>query len=361
MKKTISLILVITMLTSLVACVGGKENNTDETQMPSAGIQVDEGLINVDVTLAASFFEDKTEEEIRAEAKENGYSDCKINGDGSVTYTMSKTKRAEMLNEMKTSIDGMIAGCLEGDDKVASFVDIRYNDDFSQIDIYVDAEKYTTWDRFYALTFYITGAYYQAFAGVANDEIDVAVNFIDNETGETLDTASYKDFVGNAGNGEDEEKNAGVGKNPSSATAVAEKETVTVADICEFYVDYTDITDDVVPPNPGNWYSHYEADDGKLYVDFCVSFKNCKTKSVGADDVMSAVLTYGGKYEYSGFSMIEEDSRGDFTYSGITSIAPLTTEYLHYLFEIPAEVGNGSEAIEIEFVIGGNTYTYKVR
>ena len=76
---------------------------------------------------------------------------------------------------------------------------------------------------------------------------------------------------------------------------------------------------------------------------------------------MSAMLTYAGKYEYTGFSMIEESNRGDFTYSNITSIAPLTTEYLHYLCEVPAEAETSSEAIEIEFVIGGNTYSYKVR
>ena len=59
--------------------------------------------------------------------------------------------------------------------------------------------------------------------------------------------------------------------------------------------------------------------------------------------------------------MIEENSRGDFTYSNITSIAPLATEYVHYLFAVPAEVDTSSESVEITFTIGGNTYTYTVR
>ena len=33
---------------------------------------------------------------------------------------------------------------------------------------------------------------------------------------------------------------------------------------CEFTVDYVNITRDVMPPNPGNWYSHYEAEEGKV-------------------------------------------------------------------------------------------------
>ncbi len=369
MKKTISLLIVFVMMLTLGACGGGQTqtggtNSGEKETENSVGVQLDEGLLNIDLTLAASFFEDKTEEEIKAEAKENGYSDCKINEDGSVTYTMSKKKHAEMLNKMKNSFDEMIAGCLEGDEEVASFIDIKHNEDYSKIDIYVDAELYTMWDNLYALTFYIAGAYYQAFSGVANDEIDVVVNFIDNGTKEVLNTASYKEFVSNASSSKSsnsEEDTSDTGIDTSSATAIENNETISIADTCEFYVDYTDITDDVMPPQPGDWYSHYEAENGKVYVDICVAYKNLCTKDRAADEIINATLVYGGKYQYNGFSIIEEDSRGDFTYSNITSIAPLSTEYLHYLFEVPAEVENSDGALAILLNIEGNPYTVIVR
>ena len=38
-----------------------------------------------------------------------------------------------------------------------------------------------------------------------------------------------------------------------------------------------------------------------------------------------------------------------------------TKMYAPTLREVPAEAETSSEAIEIEFVIGGNTYSYKVR
>lgn len=136
---------------------------------------------------------------------------------------------------------------------------------------------------------------------------------------------------------------------------------IVVTKNAEFNIDYSNITNDVMPPHPGNWYSHYEADDGKVYVDICFAYKNTSGKSIGADDAISAKLKYADKYDYSGFSMIEEDSRGDFTYSSITSISPLTTEYIHYLFEVPEEVQTSSESIIITFSISGNTYTYAVR
>ncbi len=59
--------------------------------------------------------------------------------------------------------------------------------------------------------------------------------------------------------------------------------------------------------------------------------------------------------------MIEEDRRSDFTYSNITSISPLCTEYVHYLFEVPEEVETSTDPVEISFTVDGNTYTYKVR
>lgn len=136
---------------------------------------------------------------------------------------------------------------------------------------------------------------------------------------------------------------------------------VVVTKNSEFSIDYSDITNDVMPPKPGNWYSHYEAEAGKMYVDICFAYKNTSGNNVGADDVISAKLKYAGKYDYTGFSIIEEDSRADFTYSNITSIAPLSTEYVHYLFEVPEEVATSNESVEITFTIDGNTYTYKVR
>ena len=65
--------------------------------------------------------------------------------------------------------------------------------------------------------------------------------------------------------------------------------------------------------------------------------------------------------EYKGFSTIEEKNRGDFAYTSITGIDPLTTEYVHYLFEVPEEVAGSEEPIEITISVDGNEYTYNAR
>ena len=105
-----------------------------------------------------------------------------------------------------------------------------------------------------------------------------------------------------------------------------------------------------MPPQPANYYHHYEAPSGKVYVDVCFAYTNTSEKDVSADEVISAKLKYANKYDYTGFSMIEEDSRGDFTYSNITNISPL-----------PEEAKSSTESVVVTFTVDGNTYTYTVR
>lgn len=179
---------------SFVAC--SESQGAAEEKTPAI---VDENLLTVDITLNASLFDGMSADEIISAAKANGVINCVVNEDGSVVYTMTKAKHEEMLAEMKAGIEESINGLLNGDDKVASFVSIDYNEDFSVVNVKVDPAKYSTWDTLNVLMFYISGAYYQAFAGVPFNEIDIVVNFINNNTQEIMESASYQKYMANAG------------------------------------------------------------------------------------------------------------------------------------------------------------------
>lgn len=200
MKKTIAILLAVLTLLSCAACGAPKEDKTpaaddvnkaDETKE----LTVEKTPATVDVTIPASFFEDQDEESILAEAEEEGYLDCRINSDGSVTYTMTKEKHDEMLNELRNTLDEEINSLVEGEDSIASFTAIKHNDNMSKFDVYVDPAEYSPWDSLFGLVFYYSGAFYQMFDGVAENDVDVIVNFIDSETDEVLDTMSYKDYI----------------------------------------------------------------------------------------------------------------------------------------------------------------------
>ena len=68
MKKTLVILLALITAVLFIACTDKKGN-----EKSGESINVDEGLLFVDVTIPAAFFEDTTEAEIKEEAKEEGF------------------------------------------------------------------------------------------------------------------------------------------------------------------------------------------------------------------------------------------------------------------------------------------------
>ena len=136
-KKILTLVLALAMSLSLCAC-GGKSGGEApaESEEPDAvaspdgesegsGIQVDEGLLSVEITIPASFFEEKTEDEIKADAEENGFTGCTVNEDGSVTYKMSKARHREMMDGMKASLWNRYKPVLTGKNQSSTYIKSR--------------------------------------------------------------------------------------------------------------------------------------------------------------------------------------------------------------------------------------------
>lgn len=203
MKRYFAVVLLFSMMVLLCSCGGQKavdSSGTDASE--SSTLEVDEGLLNVEITMPASFFEDSSEEEILAAANENGIKKCTINEDKSVTYEMSKATHKEVMDGLKTELENSIDALVNGEEAVASFRKIEYTNDFSEFNVYVDRDTYTSWDSLYVFAFYISGAYYQAFDGKDMDDIDVVVNFIDEETSEIIESSSYREMADNMENSE---------------------------------------------------------------------------------------------------------------------------------------------------------------
>ncbi len=160
--------------------------------------------------------------------------------------------------------------------------------------------------------------------------------------------------------GEDSQKEVQVKEEESvrnpNAELITEGKTAVVPDSCELELDYISISKDVKPKDPGSTYSQYSADDNKVYVDLCVAYKNLDTSAISAYDTMKCSLLYAGKYEYSGFSMMEVENRSNFEHSKSAVVSPLTTEFIHYLFEVPDEVRTSGQEIEIFMKVGGKDF-----
>lgn len=136
----------------------------------------------------------------------------------------------------------------------------------------------------------------------------------------------------------------------------------TITDLCEFTVVYADLKKEVLPPNPDSYYTYYSEKDGMTYLDVAVSVKNLRTTARTADEFGTAKAVCGAGYEYTGFSIIEENGGGNFTYTNITNIAPLETAVLHYLISIPNELADdASVPISLELTMLDCDYVLTVR
>ena len=93
MKKWLITLLIVSAF-FLSSCGDKEEKKSDES-----GIAVDKGLMNVELTLPAGFFEGQSEEDIIASGKAEGIKEVKVNEDGSVYYKMSKKDHNEMLQD----------------------------------------------------------------------------------------------------------------------------------------------------------------------------------------------------------------------------------------------------------------------
>lgn len=147
--------------------------------------------------------------------------------------------------------------------------------------------------------------------------------------------------------------------------AVQDNEVITIDGVCEFYIEQSSVTDSVEPPYPEGYYRKYDAEEGKTFVDVVLNYKNLDTESVRGDKAIAGSnLFYNKDYKYGGFAAVEESSRSTFAISGMTvQIQPLTSEYIHIMFQVPDEVADDEDGtLEVKFTIDKKTmYTYKVR
>ena len=203
MKTKLLAFLLLTLLT-LAACSSKDEpsekadnskqddNKTEET---GESVGVDKGLLNVEVTVPATFLEGEDIDTVVAQAKEDGIKDVKKNDDGSVTYKMTKAQHKEMMQEMKASVTEYVDELINDED-FASIKDVEYNKDFSKFTVKVDKEAFeNSFDGFAAMGLAMSGMFYQLYDGVDAEKLNVTIDTVDQSTGEVFGTVNYPEAL----------------------------------------------------------------------------------------------------------------------------------------------------------------------
>lgn len=198
MKKI--LILIVSLMIILTGC-GQSEPKTETTtsnieqEQSKETVEIDKGLLSVEITLPVSMFEDQNIDEVITKAKEDGVDEVTKNEDGSLTYKMSKAKHKEMMEGMKDSIIQSVEEMKTSGD-YASIQNIEYNSTFSEFIMTVDKSAYENgFDGFAALGLAMQGLYYQAFNGADSNKNKVKIDLKDASTNEVFSTIIYPDAL----------------------------------------------------------------------------------------------------------------------------------------------------------------------
>lgn len=190
---TVALIVALSGCSSATVSPSASNESSSQASQQSAedgasdAIEVDEGLLTIDITFPESFVsmggEQMTQEKVDEAVAEAGYLGGKLNEDGSVTYTMTKLKHREMMDEISKSFDDSIKESLAEYPNIKA---ITRKDDFSEISIEVSEQDIAT--GFLALGFSMTAYFYQVLDG---KDFSTDIVFLDASTGEELSRTSY--------------------------------------------------------------------------------------------------------------------------------------------------------------------------
>lgn len=210
MKRVLALLTALVMGLSLAACTGAPSAPASSAAPSSAasgaasedapgasqssstgGLEAEENLFDVEITLPADLVGETTQEELEAQSIASGVYSVTLNEDGSATYVMSKAQHAQLLKDMADSIHQSLAEMV-GSEDYPNVTDISANDDFTVFTVTTTSTELTLQESFSVIGYYLYGGLYGAFAG--EEPANIHVDFVNADTGDIISSADSSDM-----------------------------------------------------------------------------------------------------------------------------------------------------------------------
>lgn len=153
-------------------------------------IETEEELFDVTITVPADLMQGKTQEELDQEAAEEGMKSATLNEDGSVTYVMSHAKHAEMLDQLRLSIQTELDE-LATSGEYENITAIQGNENFTSFTATTRSAEPLLEETAVAFACYMYGGLYGIFSGETPENIHV--DFVNADTGENIGTFDSSD------------------------------------------------------------------------------------------------------------------------------------------------------------------------
>ena len=173
-----------------------KTQGASQASTGDSGIDVDKGLLNVEITIPAETaeyygFNFESQEEADAYAKEQGFKSATLGDDGSVTIVMSKSQHKKTMEGLSQKIDEALQEMI-GSEDYPNITAVEHNDNYTSFTVTTKSEELGFNESFSVLAFYIYGGMYNSFNGTPADNIHV--DFINEASGEVIDSFDSKNM-----------------------------------------------------------------------------------------------------------------------------------------------------------------------
>ena len=187
-----------------------EEQNSSQASTDEGGIEVDKGLMNVEITIPAEAaesygFKFESQKDADAYAKEQGFKSVKLHDDGSITIVMSKSQHKKMMEELSKSIDDALQEMV-GSEDYPNITAVEHNDNYTSFTVTTKSEELSFTESFSSIVFYLYGGMYNSFNGTPADNIHV--DFINEASGEVIESFDSKNMEDSSASDKADESNS---------------------------------------------------------------------------------------------------------------------------------------------------------
>lgn len=187
----------------------GEDQNANQASTGDSGIDVDKGLLNVEITIPAETaeyygFTFESQEEADAYAKEQGFKSVTLGDDGSVTIVMSKSQHKKTMEGLRTTIDESLQEMI-GSEDYPNITAVEHNDNYTSFTVTTKSEELSFNETFSTFAFYIYGGMYNSFNGTPADNIHV--DFVNEASGDVIDSFDSKNMSDGSASDDSSESN----------------------------------------------------------------------------------------------------------------------------------------------------------
>ncbi len=213
MKKVLTIILSIIILSMFASCGETKTNSNDVATTTTTNTTTAKATQTTELTtttnetskkgvkaqknnndtvlidIPASLIGKNATDKLTDEQKSNGFKKAVVNKDGSVTYTIDSQKYDTFLKKYQKTVAESLDK-IKTDGNYKSVKSVEYNDNFSEITLIVNKNKFENgMDSIAIMQAGISAAMYQAFD--INSKTKTTINVKDQKTGKVFKTEKY--------------------------------------------------------------------------------------------------------------------------------------------------------------------------